>query len=79
MPVNCLCTEGPRAWRSKVIHEDARSSLGQLAGCHPTSTTLSPVPMGSSEFPHGVSQEGQGGRGCVWQGVADKHQLPDPA
>lgn len=34
--------------------------------------------MGSSEFPHVLSQEAQGGHICVWQGVADKHQLQDP-
>lgn len=40
--------------------------------------TLPSIPMGSSEFPHTLSQEGQGGHICVWQGVADKHQLQDP-
>lgn len=40
--------------------------------------TLSSISMGSSEFPHVLSQEGQGGHICVWQGVADKHQLQDP-
>lgn len=40
---------------------------------------LSSIPMGSSEFPHVFSQEGQGGHICVWQGVADKYQLQDPA
>lgn len=53
--------------------------LKQLAGCHPTYTIMSSVPMGSSAFPHGLSQEGQCGHICVWQGVADKRQLQDPA
>lgn len=34
--------------------------------------------MGSSEFPHVLSQEGQGGHICVRQGVVDKHHLQDP-
>lgn len=33
--------------------------------------------MGSPEFPQVLSQEGQRGHSCVWQGMADKPQLLD--